>query len=212
MERKVKMCADSTCDLSDELIEVMANNPKICKHLHLPIQSGSTEILKKMNRRYTKEDYLALVERIKAEIPGISLTTDIMIGFPGETEEDFLETIDVVNRVKFDQAYTFIYSRRTGTPAAEADNQIPNDVAKDRFNRLLECVNSNSYEQIKRFEGQVKSVLVEDINSQDKSLVTGRTDENITVHFDGDCELIGNIVDVQLKECKGFYYIGERIK
>ena len=127
-------------DLSDELIEVMAESKKICPHLHLPLQSGSSRILKIMNRRYTKEQYLALTEKMREKMPDISLTTDIIVGFPGETEEDFQETLDVVRKVRYDSAFTFIYSRRTGTPAAVMENQVPEDVVKDRFDRLLALV------------------------------------------------------------------------
>jgi tRNA-2-methylthio-N6-dimethylallyladenosine synthase len=196
-------------DLSDELIKVMAEEEKVCKHLHLPVQAGSTEILAKMNRRYTKEDYLALVDKIKTAMPDISLTTDIMVGFPGETEEDFEQTIDVVEKVRFDQAFTFIYSKRTGTPAADMENQVDAAVVKERFGRLLERVNAISGEQLLRFKGMEKKVLVEEINSHDASMVTGRTEENVTVHFKGESKLIGETVNVRLDECKGFYYIGE---
>jgi len=196
-------------DLSDELIEVMKHSKKICKHLHLPVQSGSTEILKKMNRRYTKEQYLELVKKIKTAVPDISLTTDIIVGFPGETEEDFLETMDVVKQVRYDSAFTFIYSKRTGTPAAVMENQIPEDVVKDRFDRLLKEVQDISAKVCSVHEGTTQSVLVESLNDHDDSLVTGRMSNNLLVHFKGDVSLIGKIVDVNLKECKGFYYLGE---
>ena len=127
-------------DLSDELIEVMKNSRKICRHIHLPLQSGSSRILKLMNRRYDKEKYLDLVRKIREAMPDISLTTDIIVGFPGETEEDFLETMDVVEKVRYDSAFTFIYSKRTGTPAAVMEDQVPEDVVKDRFDRLLKKV------------------------------------------------------------------------
>ncbi len=209
---RVRFMTSHPKDLSDELIEVMAKEPKICKHLHLPVQSGSTDILAKMNRRYTKEQYLQLVDKIKTAMPDISLTTDIIVGFPGETEEDFLHTMDIIEKVKYDQAFTFIYSKRTGTPAATMDNQIPDDVVKDRFGRLLNRVNEISSERTRRFEGMTKEVLVEELNHQDKKLVTGRTEENVTVHFEGDSSLIGETVKVQLLQCRGFYFIGERIK
>ncbi|MGN0435269.1 MAG: tRNA (N6-isopentenyl adenosine(37)-C2)-methylthiotransferase MiaB [Wujia sp.] len=209
---RVRFMTSHPKDLSDELIEVMASEEKICKHLHLPVQSGSSNILNRMNRRYTKEHYLTLVERLRSAMPDISLTTDIIVGFPGETEEDFLETLDVIEKVQYDQAFTFIYSKRTGTPAAVMEGQLAEDVIKDRFNRLLNKVNSISNQRIKRYEGIVKRVIVEEINHQDSSLVTGKTEENITVHFDGDASLIGETCDVLLKECKGFYFIGERIK
>ncbi len=207
---RVRFMTSHPKDLSDELIAVMAKEPKVCKHIHLPVQSGSTDILSKMNRRYTKEQYLDLVNRIRQAMPNVSITTDIIVGFPGETEEDFLETLDVVEKVGYDQAYTFIYSKRTGTPAAIMVNQVPEEVVKDRFNRLLKTVNEISYQRVGRFENVVKDVLVEEINHQDATLVTGRTEENVTVHFRGEASLIGNIVPVKLLSCKGFYYLGER--
>ena len=199
-------------DLSDELIEVMKNSKKICKHLHLPVQSGSSRILQKMNRRYTKEQYLELVRKIKTAILDISLTTDIIVGFPGETEEDFLETMDIVKQVRYDSAFTFIYSKRTGTPAAAMEEQIAEDVVKDRFDRLLKEVQEISAEVCSVHTGTTQKVLVESLNDHDASLVTGRLSNNILVHFSGDAELIGKIVDVKLEECKGFYYIGTRVE
>ena len=209
---RIRFMTSNPKDLSDELIEVMANSKKICKHLHLPLQSGSSQILKVMNRRYDKEKYLALVEKIKKAIPDIGLTTDIIVGFPGETEEDFLETMDVVRKVRYDSAFTFIYSKRTGTPAAAMENQIPEDIVKDRFDRLLKEVQTISQEMTARFEGTVQEVLVEDINDHNVELVTGRMSNNHLVHFPGDASLIGKIVKVHLDECKGFYYIGSEVK
>ena len=206
---RIRFMTSHPKDLSDELIEVMKNSKKICKHLHLPVQSGSTEILKKMNRRYTKEQYLELVRKIKEAVPDISLTTDIIVGFPGETEEDFLETMDVVKQVRYDSAFTFIYSKRTGTPAATMEDQIPEDVVKHRFDRLLKEVQDISAEVCRVHEDTVQPVLVESMNDHDETLVTGRMSNNILVHFPGNKSLIGKIVDVHLKECKGFYYIGE---
>ena len=206
---RIRFMTSHPKDLSDELIEVMRHSKKICKHLHLPVQSGSTEILKKMNRHYTKEQYLELVRKIKEAVPDISLTTDIIVGFPGETEEDFLETMDVVKKVCYDSAFTFIYSKRTGTPAAIMEEQIPDDVVKGRFDRLLKEVQEISAEVCSVHEGTTQPVLVESMNDHDDSLVTGRLSNNILVHFKGDESLIGKIVDVNLKECKGFYYLGE---
>ncbi|MGN0515272.1 MAG: tRNA (N6-isopentenyl adenosine(37)-C2)-methylthiotransferase MiaB [Lachnospiraceae bacterium] len=197
-------------DLSDELIDVISRSEKICHHIHLPLQSGSTEILKKMNRKYTKEQYLNLVSRIKERIPDVSLTTDIIVGFPGETEEDFNDTLDVVRKARFDSAYTFIYSKRTGTPAAVMENQIPEDIVKERFDRLLLEIQGISSEITKKAVGTTQKVLVESMNEQDSSLVTGRLSNNLIVHFKGDASMIGNIYDVKLLEAKGFYYIGER--
>ncbi|NLK75223.1 MAG: tRNA (N6-isopentenyl adenosine(37)-C2)-methylthiotransferase MiaB [Clostridiales bacterium] len=209
---RIRFMTSHPKDLSDELIEVMSKSEKICDHLHLPLQSGSSRLLKIMNRQYTKEGYLDLVERIRAKMPHISLTTDIIVGFPGETEEDFEETLDVVRKVKFDSAFTFIYSRRTGTPAASMENQIEESVAKERFDRLLKEVQANQKMAVTKEEKTVQKVLVEEINRQDTSLVTGRLSNNILVHFKGDSSLIGKIVDVYLDENKGFYYIGTLVK
>ena len=208
---RIRFMTSHPKDLSDELIEVMAHSKKICKHLHLPVQSGSTEILQKMNRRYTKEQYLALVDKIKMAIPDISLTTDIIVGFPGETEEDFQDTLDIVRKVRYDSAFTFIYSKRSGTPAAVMENQVPEDVVKDRFDRLLKEVQSIATEVCAVHEGTTQPVLVEQINHQNDQLVTGRLSNNLVVHFPGTAGLIGKIVNVKLKECKGFYYIGEQV-
>ncbi len=198
-------------DLSDDLIRVMAKSKKVCNHLHLPLQSGSSRILKIMNRRYTKESYLALVEKIKKAVPDISLTTDIIVGFPGETEEDFQETLDVVRKVQYDSAFTFIYSKRTGTPAAAMEDQVPEDVVKDRFDRLLAEVQEISKVRSSRFTGTVQEVLVEGINEQDEHLVSGRMSNNLLVHFPGDASMIGTFQQIHLDECKGFYYMGTRV-
>ncbi len=207
---RIRFMTSHPKDLSDELIEVMAASKKICRQLHLPVQSGSSRILKVMNRHYDKEHYLGLVDKIKKAMPDISLTTDIIVGFPGETEEDFEETMDVVRKVKYDSAFTFIYSKRTGTPAAAMDDQIPEDVVKNRFDRLLAEVQKGANEQTARFEGQVQKALVEDVNSQLEGYVTGRLGSSMVVHFPGDASLIGKIVDVELTEAKGFYYIGKQ--
>lgn len=207
--QRIRFMTSHPKDLSDELIEVMKESKKICPHMHLPLQSGSSRILKIMNRRYTKEQYLTLAKKLREAIPDISLTTDIIVGFPGETEEDFQETLDVVRQVRYDSAFTFIYSKRTGTPAAAMEDQVPDDVVKDRFNRLLALVQEISQEMSLRVEGKTLPVLVESVNEQDEALVTGRLGNNLLVHFPGSKDLIGKIVPVYLKECKGFYYIGE---
>ena len=207
--KRIRFMTSHPKDLSDELIEVMKNSKKICKHLHLPVQSGSSDILKKMNRRYDKEKYLELVRKIKEAVPDISLTTDIIVGFPGETEEDFLETLDVVRKVRYDSAFTFIYSKRTGTPAAVMENQVPEDVVKDRFDRLLNEVQTIAGEVCAVHEGTDQEVLVESVSDHDPSLVTGRMSNNLLVHFKGTPDMIGTFVNVHLTECKGFYYIGE---
>lgn len=207
--KRIRFMTSHPKDLSDELIEVMAASEKICDHIHLPMQSGSTRILKRMNRKYTKEDYLALTDRIRSAMPDISITTDIIVGFPGESEEDFEETLDVVRRVRFDSAYTFIYSKRTGTPAAAYEEQTDEAVVKARFDRLLKEVKQTSANVTGRFTGRIMPCLVEGRNEHDASLVTGRMTNNMLVHFPGSQELIGKIVDVKITECKGFYYFGE---
>ena len=188
--KRIRFMTSHPKDLSDELIETMARSSKICHHLHLPLQSGSSRVLKEMNRRYDKEKYLSLVEKIRNAIPDISLTTDIIVGFPGETEEDFKETLDVVEKAGYDTAFTFLYSKRTGTPAAKMDDQIPEDVAKERFGRLLSLVQEKGRERSSRFAGTVQEVLVEE-ESKEKGVFTGRTQYNLLVHFPADESLLG---------------------
>ena len=205
--KRIRFMTSHPKDLSDELIEVMAKSDKICHHLHLPLQSGSSRVLKEMNRRYDKEKYLNLVEKIRTAIPDISLTTDIIVGFPGETEEDFQETLDVVKKAGYETAFTFIYSKRTGTPAAAKEDQVPADVTKERFNRLLALVQEQGRIRSSRFAGTVQEVLVEE-ESKEKGIFTGRTQYNLLVHFPADESLLGTYVNVKLEECKGFYYLG----
>ncbi len=208
---RIRFMTSHPKDLSEELIQVMAGSRKICRHLHLPLQSGSTGILKAMNRRYTKEQYVELAEKIKKAIPDIALTTDIIVGFPGETEEDFQETLDVVRTVRYDSAFTFIYSRRTGTPAAAMEDQVPEDVVKNRFDRLLKEVQDISREMAERFTGTEQTVLVEELNRQMDGYVTGRLSNNHVVHLPGDASLIGKFVNIRLEECRGFYYMGRPV-
>ena len=207
---RIRFMTSHPKDLSDELIEVMKHSKKICRHLHLPLQSGSTKILTAMNRRYTKEQYLELAEKIRKEIPDMAITTDIIVGFPGETKEDVDETIDVIRRVKYDNAFTFIYSKRTGTPAA-AMEQVPEELVKEQFDRVLKTVQETAREQVSRYQGQICDVLVEEINENDSSLVTGRMSNNTLVHFPGDASLVGKLVNVSLDECHGFYYMGHMV-
>ena len=207
--QRIRFMTSHPKDLSDELIEVMKNSTKICRHLHLPLQSGSTRILEKMNRRYTKEQYLSLAMKIRKEIPDIAITTDIIVGFPGETDADVDETIDVVKKVGFDNAFTFIYSKRTGTPAAKDPNQVDEATVKYNFDRLLKVVQDTARERVLRFEGQVHDALVEEVNEHDDSLLNGRLSNNLIVHFKADKSLVGKIVPVVLSECHGFYYMGE---
>ncbi len=208
---RIRFMTSHPKDLSEELIQVMAGSRKICRHLHLPLQSGSTGILKVMNRRYTKEQYVELAGKIKKAIPDIALTTDIIVGFPGETEEDFQETLDVVRTVRYDSAFTFIYSRRTGTPAAAMEDQVPEDVVKNRFDRLLKEVQDISREMAERFTGTQQTVLVEELNRQMDGYVTGRLSNNHVVHLPGDASLIGKFVNIRLEECRGFYYMGRPV-
>ena len=208
--KRIRFMTSHPKDLSDDLIQVMAKSEKICKHMHLQVQSGSSRLLEKMNRRYTKEHYLELVRKLRAAIPDISLTTDIIVGFPGETEEDFEETLDVVRQAEYDSAYTFIYSKRTGTPAANMEDQVPEEVVKERFRRLLNVVAESSAQRTGRLEGQTMEVLVEGISEQDPSMVTGRLSNNLLVHFPGDESLVGSLCMVHLDQAKGFYYIGSR--
>ena len=198
-------------DLSDELIEVMATSKKVCKHMHLPMQSGSSRLLKLMNRHYTKEQYIALAKKIQERIPGVSFTTDIIVGFPGETEEDFEETLDVVREVGFDSAYTYVYSKRSGTPAASMEDQVDKDVIKDRFDRLLALLKETSAKNCKKKVGDIERVLIEEENTHEEGMLTGRLENNLLVHFRGCKEQIGTMADVKLVEEKGFYYMGEQI-
>ncbi len=208
---RIRFMTSHPKDLSDELIDVMAESKKICSHLHLPLQSGSTKILEKMNRRYTKEDYLNLVGRIRKRLPDISLTTDLIVGFPGEKEEDFLETLDVVRQVRYDSVYSFIYSKRTGTPAAAMEDQVPDDVTKERFQRLLKTIQSISKEITDGKVGQEVDVLMEEVNDHDASMITGRLSSNAVVHCKGTTACIGKICRVRLTQSRGFYFMGEII-
>lgn len=206
--KRIRFMTSHPKDLSDELIEVMKNSKKICRHLHLPVQAGSDRILAAMNRRYTKEQYLTLVEKIKKAMPDISITTDLIVGFPGETLADVEETIDVVKKVQYDNAFTFIYSKRTGTPAAAMENQVPEEVVKNGFDKLLKVVQDTAKERAARLQGSVMEALVEEVNEQDPLLMTGRLSNNILVHFPAERSLIGQLVMVSLDECHGFYYTG----
>lgn len=209
---RIRFMTSHPKDLSDELIEVMKNSKKICRHIHLPVQSGSNRILQLMNRRYTREQYLELVRKIRAAMPDIAITTDIIVGFPGETVDDVNDTIALVMEAKYDNAFTFIYSQRTGTPAAAMPDQLPEEFVKEQFNRVLDAVQEMARKQTGKLVGQTQPVLVEEINQQDAEFVTGKLSNNTTVHFRGDASLIGHIVPVRLLECKGFYYLGEAVE
>ena len=210
--KRIRFMTSHPKDLSDELIEVMASSDKICKSLHLPFQSGSSAVLKKMNRHYTKESYLELARKMKTAMPGIALTTDIIVAFPGETEEDFEDTMDVVREVGYTSAFTFVYSKRTGTPAATMEDQIPEEVAKARFNRLLELVNSQAAEALKAYAGQTVEVLLEEVSKGNHEILSGRTDTGILVNLPAPKEMLGQYVMVNILESKSHYLIGELAK
>lgn len=209
--KRIRFMTSHPKDLSDDLIKAIAESEHVCHHIHLPLQSGSSRILSDMNRHYDKEKYLSLVEKIRKNIPDASISTDIIVGYPGETEEDFEETMDVVRTARFDSAFTFEYSKRSGTRAALSENQIPAEVVKDRFQRLLQEVQTIGREKAMELEGSVKDVLIEEIDREDPFSVTGRLDNNSVVHLKGSKDLIGKIIPVRLDECRGFYYMGTAV-
>ncbi|NCC16225.1 MAG: tRNA (N6-isopentenyl adenosine(37)-C2)-methylthiotransferase MiaB [Clostridia bacterium] len=208
---RIRFMTSHPKDLSEELIEAMKDCSKVCRHLHLPIQSGSSEILRRMNRRYTKESYLETVRKVKEAMPGITISTDIIVGFPGETEEDFQETLDVIRKVGYSTGYTFIYSKRTGTPAATMENQVSEEVIKDRFDRMLNVLNPIIHDINENLVGKVITVLAEETSKHNQTVLTGRADNNALVHFEGSKDLIGKLVPVRVIDNKTFYFIAERI-
>jgi len=209
---RIRFMTSHPKDLSDELITAMKECSKVCEHLHLPVQAGSTRVLEMMNRRYTKEKYLELTEKIKKEIPGIALTTDIIVGFPGETEVDFEDTLDVVRKVRFDSAYTFLYSKRTGTPAARSTEQIPEEVKKERFLRLLEIQNEISKEINDKLKGAELEVLVEGLSKNNENNYTGRTRTNKIVNFKGSEDMVGKLVTVRIDKIQTWSLEGTVIR
>lgn len=198
-------------DFGDDVIDVIAKNKKIARCLHLPLQSGSTKVLKLMNRKYTKEEYIALAEKIKAKVPDVALTADIIVGFPQETEEDFLDTLDVVDKVGFETAFMFMYSIRKGTGAAKMEGQIDQEVKKERLQRLMDLQNRKSKEASDKYKGKVVRVLVEGPSKKNKEVLTGRTSTNKITLFAGDESLKGTFVDVKINECKTWSLYGEII-
>jgi tRNA-2-methylthio-N6-dimethylallyladenosine synthase len=196
-------------DLTDDLIKAIKECDKVCKHVHLPVQAGSNDVLNRMNRKYTKEHYLNLVEKLKKAVPDIAITTDIIVGFPGETEEDFLETIDIVKKGQFDSAFTFLYSVRDGTKAATMENQVPDDVKHERFDRLLDVLYPIVLYKNEQCIDKVFPVLVE---SAENGKLTGRTEHFRLVHFKGSSELIGEIVNVKITSVKTFHMEGEIVE
>ena len=209
---RIRFMTSNPKDLSDELIEAFAVCDKLCRSLHLPIQSGSNRVLKRMNRKYTREDYLKLIEKLRKTVPDITLSTDIIVGFPGETNEDFEETLSIVKEVEYDSAFTFIYSIRKGTPAEKFEDQIEESEKHRRFDLLVSAVNEISEKKNKAYQDRVEKVLVDGVSKNDKSTLTGRTDGFKLVNFAGKKELIGSIVDVKITDAKTFSLFGEVIE
>ncbi|MFA6782069.1 MAG: tRNA (N6-isopentenyl adenosine(37)-C2)-methylthiotransferase MiaB [Sedimentibacter sp.] len=203
---RIRFMTSHPKDLTDDLIKAIKECDKVCKHVHLPVQAGSNNILSRMNRKYTKEHYLNLVEKLKKAVPDIAITTDIIVGFPGETEEDFLETIDIVKKVQYDSAFTFLYSVREGTEAAKMENQVPDEVKHERFDKLLDVLYPIVLERNQQCIGKVFPVLVE---SAENDKLTGRTEHFRLVHFKGSNALIGEIVNVRITNVKTFHMEGE---
>ena len=209
---RIRFMTSNPKDLSDELIEAFTVCDKLCKNLHLPIQSGSNRVLKRMNRKYTREDYLKLIEKLRKTVPDITLSTDIIVGFPGETNEDFEETLSIVKEVEYDSAFTFIYSIRKGTPAEKFEDQIEESEKHRRFDLLVSAVNEISEKKNKVYQDRVEKVLVDGVSKNDKSTLTGRTDGFKLVNFAGKKELIGSIVDVKITDAKTFSLFGEVVE
>lgn len=208
---RIRFMTSHPKDLSDRVIEAVKDLDKVCEQIHIPVQSGSASILKKMNRHYDREYYLNLVKKIKEEIPGIALSTDIIVGFPGETEEDFQETLSLVKAVEFDSAFTFLYSKRQGTPAASMDGMITEEVKHERFNRLVEAVNSASVKNNLAYEGRIVEVLVEGTSKNDEEKLMGRTRTGKLVNFSGNVKNIGSLVTVKITKAHSFSLYGEEV-
>lgn len=208
---RIRFMTSHPKDLSDELIEAMARLDKVCKHLHLPVQSGSTKILNKMNRGYTKEDYLLLIKKAKKAMPNIAISTDIIVGFPGETEEDFNDTLDLVEKIRYDSAYTFLYSMRGGTLASQMKDQIPHDIKHRRFQKLLDTLYPIFYEENLKYIDKTVEILVDGTSKKDENILTGRTGNSKLVHFKGNKELIGQLVEVKITVAKSFTLEGHII-
>ena len=206
---RIRFISPHPKDFTDDVIKVIAENEKICKIIHLPLQSGSSNVLKAMNRKYTKEQYLNLVEKMKKQIPNVLFSTDIIVGFPGETEEDFEDTLDVVEKVKFEQVYMFIYSRRVGTPADKMENQIPEEIKHKRFDRLKELVEKQTEINNEKYLGTIQKVLVEGTSKNNAEMLTGRTESNKVVIFEGEKNLIGTTKNIEIIENCLWYLKGK---
>lgn len=201
---RIRFMTSHPKDISDDLINLYGELDKLCNHLHLPVQSGSNRVLKLMNRKYTKEDYLKIINKVRLVNPNISITTDIIIGFPGETEEDFNETLELVKEVGFDGAYTFLYSIREGTPAATMENQIDNKVKNDRFNRLMDTLHPFGLKYNEKLLNKTVEVLVEEVSKNNEKILSGRTNSGKLVHFEANEDLIGKLVNVKITNVKTF--------
>lgn len=208
---RIRFLSPHPKDFTDDVIEAIRDCDKVCKSIHLPLQSGSSSVLKAMNRKYSKEQFLELVEKMKAKIPDLTLSTDIIVGFPGETEEDFLDTLDVVEKVKFEQVYMFLYSRRVGTPGDRMENQIPEDVKHERFNRLKSLVDGQIKQNNEKYIGTVQDVLVEGPSKNNPELYSGRTQSNKVVIFKGKESLIDQIIPIKIQSEHIWYLKGERV-
>ncbi|KHD38131.1 (dimethylallyl)adenosine tRNA methylthiotransferase [Clostridium acetobutylicum] len=208
---RIRFMTSHPKDLTDDVIAAIADCDKVCEHIHLPVQSGSTTILNKMNRNYTREDYINLVSKIKSGIKNVAITTDIIVGFPGETEEDFEDTLSLVKEVEYDSAFTFLYSIREGTPAAKYENQIPDEVKHQRFNKLLEAVNLISEKKNKEYEGKIVEILVEGKSKNDDSKLMGRTRTGKLVNFEGLESSIGKLINVKITKAQAFSLVGEEV-
>lgn len=206
---RIRFVSPHPKDFTDDVIEAIRDCDKVCKLIHLPLQSGSTQVLKVMNRKYTKEQYLDLVEKMKSQIPNLTLSTDIIVGFPGETEEEFEDTLDVVKKVNFEQVYMFIYSRRQGTPGDKMENQIPEEIKHKRFDRLKELVESQIAIKNKQYVGTMQKVLIEGRSKNNDNMLSGRTDSNKVVVLEGKDELIGKVLDLKIVSEHMWYLKGE---
>ena len=209
---RIRFMTSHPKDISQKLLETMAKADKVCEYLHLPFQAGSNSVLKRMNRRYTREQYLDILDRARALMPDLGVTTDIIMGFPGETDEDFADTLDIVKRVRYDSAFTYLYSIRTGTPAATFEDQVSEDVKHARITELLAVLNPMVSERMKSFDGKVVELLVEDFSKSSKDILMGRTRNNLTVTFDGTPDLIGKLVNVKITQPKQFSLYGELVE
>ncbi len=208
---RIRFMTSHPKDFSDDLIDAYKSLDKLCNHLHLPVQSGSNRILKLMNRKYTKEEYLDKIYKIRECVPDIAITTDIIVGFPGETEEDFKETLDLVKKAKFDSAFTFLYSIREGTNAAKMTNQIPDEIKHERFQRLLDVLYPIGLESNQKLINTVQKILVEETSKSDENILSGRTESNKLVHFKSNNNIIGQIVDVEITDAKTFTLEGRLV-